>query len=306
MLMDDTGENIRAGLPVYLVNSWLTGKRLVSIPFATLCDPLITSNEDMKLFFDAVLKLSEEQKASYIEIKSLKSNQIIQDERLGYSDFFKHHYLLLEKDPEMLRKNFHRTCVRQRISRAEKSGLDLRIAEDTPDLRSFYRLYLMTRKRLGLPTQPYRFIESLWYAYKGSNLIQILLALKNGQAIAGLVLFKYKDRVSAEFAASDDRFFNLSPNHYLFWQAIRSAYLEGYKIFDFGRTSPNNKTLMDFKDHWGTNIISLRQFYYPKDKTNTMAGIEDSWKYRMGSYACKKSPDAIQGLIGNICYRHLG
>jgi hypothetical protein len=39
---DERGE-IVGGLPIYEVRSHLTGNRLVSIPYATLCDPLVDS-----------------------------------------------------------------------------------------------------------------------------------------------------------------------------------------------------------------------------------------------------------------------
>ena len=42
ILSDDN--SIRAALPVFEIRSILTGNRLVSIPFATNCDPLISSN----------------------------------------------------------------------------------------------------------------------------------------------------------------------------------------------------------------------------------------------------------------------
>ena len=34
------GSEIKAAMPIFQVKSWLTGQRLVSIPFASLCDPL--------------------------------------------------------------------------------------------------------------------------------------------------------------------------------------------------------------------------------------------------------------------------
>ena len=83
---------------------------------------------------------------------------------------------------------------------------------------------------------------------------------KYDTTVAGMILFKYKDHVSAEFACSNDEYFNLSPNHFVFWEAIKLA----HKAFDFGRTPASNKSLMDFKRHWGTNVIDMNHLYYPK------------------------------------------
>src|ERR1700691_3462068 len=48
VLRDERGE-IQAGLPIYTVKSWLLKDRTVSVPFATMCDPLISSKQDFDL-----------------------------------------------------------------------------------------------------------------------------------------------------------------------------------------------------------------------------------------------------------------
>src|SRR5207248_7891612 len=42
-----TGE-MAAGMPVYTVKSWMLGNRVVSLPYATVCDPLITDGSQFK------------------------------------------------------------------------------------------------------------------------------------------------------------------------------------------------------------------------------------------------------------------
>ena len=304
--MDNSGENIEAALPIFEVKSWLTGTRLVSIPFATLCDPLIETSDDITELFESVLDFSKKIKSSYVEIRTLSSASLLQDVRLAKTSFYKHHYIPLGPDPEKLKKNFHRSCVRQRITRAEKSNLRMKVGEDDSDLYKFYRLQLMTRKRLGLPCQPYQFFESLWESFFPSNQLTLLLAEKDGETIGGIILFKYKDRISAEFAASDDKFTDISPNHYLFWEAIKLACYEGYKVFDFGRTSPSNQSLMDFKRRWGTTVIDLPQFYYPEKLARKSAQEKKSRRYKLINKLCKDAPNYAQQIIGNFCYRHLG
>jgi len=306
VLIDPANSQIKAGMPVFAVKSWLTGKRLVGIPFATLCDPLIESNEEFKQLLDAVFNLSNKIGTTCIEIRTLSSFHFIQNNQLGASSFYKHHYLLLDNEPEQLKKKFHRSCVRQRISRAIDSKLTLRSGDQESDLATFYQLYIKTRKRLSLPPQPYIFFKSLWETFSPKQNLTLLTAEKDEKAIASLILFKFGNRVSAEFAASDETFKDLSPNHYLFWEAIKSAYDGGYKIFDFGRTSPDNKSLMDFKRHWGTTVIDLPQYYYPRQLAEKLSNKEGALIYRLIKKLCEGSPDSVLKQIGNLCYRHLG
>lgn len=305
-LLHEDHRTLKAALPLFAVKSWLTGKRLISIPFATLCDPLISSHEELEDLLAGAKHLLEEVGGSHMEIKFFKGIDFIQDNGFGVHDYYRHHFLVLPEDIEELKGSLHRTCVRQRISRAYRSKLTLREGADQADMKKFYRLHVKTRKRLGLPPQPFLFFESLQEEFGGSKFMTLLFAEKNGQDLASLILFKFKDRVSAEFLATDDRYFSLSPNHFLFWEAIKSAYAGGFRVFDFGRTSPQNETLMTFKRHWGTQVVSLPQIIYPAKLLGKAILKEKSIAYRILTKICRYLPDSALKSIGRFCYHHLG
>lgn len=303
-----TGPNntIRAALPVYEVRSRLTGTRLVSVPFAAICDPLISAPEDLGPLLDAVTGLSRKNGAAFIELRSVLSSPLIHREELASHTFYKHHYLLLSPGLDRLKAGFHRSCVRQRIARGENSGLQLKKGATEADLESLYRLYRLTRKRLGLPPQPYSFFWALWDVFAPSGNLEILLAEHDGRPLAGLLLFKFKDRVSAEYAVMDDSYRDMSPNHYLFWEAIKSASLESYRIFDFGLTPQSNKQLLDFKSRWGTQVIDCFTHYYPKHACTSIKENESSLGYRFVQNLCKIMPDRAFTCFGAFIYKHMG
>jgi hypothetical protein len=305
VLTDQKNGNIRAALPLCQVKSRITGNRLISLPFATLCDPLIDSEDEFKALFDVSIGLKDDLGCRYIEVRAFKSADSIGDSRLCLVRNYKHHSLALDREPQELMKRFHRTCIRQRIQRAEKSKLKVHEGESETDLKEFYRIYLKTRRRLRLPPQPYRFISSLWQKLYPLGFLTLLLAQHDGRAIGGIILFKYKERVSAEYAAMDDDFFNLSPNHLLFWIAIKKAQEEGYRVFDFGRTDPNNQGLMDFKSRWGTKTIDLIQAFSPISAAQQI-GAHGAVSQKILGALCEKAPDLGYRAIGNFCYRHMG
>ncbi len=298
-------DSIRAALPVFEVKSWILGNRLVSVPFTTLCDPLTSSVEQCRFLLDAVCNLSDRLKAGSIEIRTLSPCGFL-DERFGRTDAFVHHYIDLKSPMEQIRNKFHRTCVRQRIDRALNSGLKIREGESIEDLRQFFSLYLITRKRNGVLAQPWRFFQAMRNTFLPEGLFKLLLADYGDKTVGGIILFKYKNRVSVEFAASDDNFFNISPNHLLFWAAILSSHSEGYEIFDFGRTSVCNDSLMTFKNRWGTNRVSLPQFFYPKELPSKSAAFNETALYRLLAKLIVKSPYSTTRWIGEFCYRHMG
>ena len=305
-LMDDAGEKIQAGLPVFHVKSRLTGNRLVSIPFATLCDPLISKSEDLDTLFQAVLNLSKKTKSCFIEIRTLLSTSLVQqDNGLRRVNFFKHHHLPLDNEIENIKKSFHRN-IRYDINKALKSGLTLRQGNDISDLSKFYELHCLTRKRLGLPAQPFLFFKSLFEFLRSSNRGKLFLAETNGQLAAAGICLTFKNRFIDEYKAWDRKYNSLRPNYFLYWKTIEMAHTQGYEIFDFGRTSPGNKGLMFFKDRWGTITTNLPQFYCPGRAFDNIANREASLKYKLINSTCKKIPNFAYRYLGNFIYNHMG
>ena len=150
---------------------------------------------------------------------------------------------------------------------------------------------------------PYRFFNIMWDIFSSSGRISLMLAKHEKKSIAGIILFKYKTRVSAEFAVSNEDYRNISPNHFLFWHAISLAYKEGFSIFDFGRTSINNQSLLDFKTHWGTSSFDLTNFIY---SNNDLKSPDDKLSYKITKNISKFIPLYTYQIFGNFCYRHLG
>lgn len=213
----------------------------------------------------------------------------------------------LEAGPDQLLPLLNAIINKARERRSRHIELRTLRAEDEADLLDFYALLDKTRKRNALPPQPYKFFSSIWRVFRPANRLALLMAIKDGVPIAALMLLTYKDRVSAEFLASDESLNSLSPVHFLFWQAIQWARGEGFGIFDFGRTSSKNKGLMDFKIRWGTSVLTLSQFYFPPQAAERATRQELTWKYRLVQFiASKHLTDPLRRRLGDFCYRHLG
>jgi lipid II:glycine glycyltransferase (peptidoglycan interpeptide bridge formation enzyme) len=134
----------------------------------------------------------------------------------------------------------------------------------------------------------------------------MLFVRYKGQLVAGLMLLKFKQRCSWEYLATDASFHHLYTNYFGVWEAIKLAHSEGYKIFDFGRTGIHNEGLMNFKNRWGTRVVDLPQFYYPKELCSSLNYRESSIPYKAIRQINKNVPDFVFRFMGNFLYRHLG
>jgi len=79
---------------------------------------LVSSREDAKKLLDAALDLYKKLKVSNIELRTLSSAELLRVDGFKEVDYFKHHYLLLTKEPEELKRTFHNTSVRGKINKA--------------------------------------------------------------------------------------------------------------------------------------------------------------------------------------------
>lgn len=305
-MVDGESGKLTAGLALYEFRSWLTRNRLVSIPYTTLCDPLVGNRRDLERLLEAAVGLAEERGASYVEIRTLHTAEMIADPRFAGSRQYTHHYLRLDEDLQKLRKKFHGTSVRQRISRAEKRGLTVRVAQSEDDLRKFYDINLANRKRLGLPAKPYKFFQMMWRVLVPKNGVTLLVVEKGEETIGGMILLKFKERVSGEFLAWKDEYKGDCPSQLLWWHAIKSSHEAGYKVVDFGRTSKRNTGLMDFKRRWGCQVVDLPCFFSPARHVVRFADPEATFKRRVASTACRIAPQFISPSLGSFCYRHIG
>ncbi len=301
-LVDQYGE-IQAGLPLFEVRSPITGNRLVSIPFATLCDPLAQTKIQWDTLLDKAMDLAKRTKASRMEIRAHSNPALLSDPNLTPHRRFKNHYLLLNKPPEELFRSFRPLVVRY-IKKASKLACDIKQGETEEEVRSFYRLYTTTRKRLGLPPQPLRFFLSLWREL-GPEKIRFLLADVDGKWVGAVMLLAFRDRVSWEAVGLLNEARSSGIGNLLLWEAIKKAHLEGRKIFDFGRTAKDNQGLMAFKSRWGTQVMDLPQFYWwngrrpKKDLSLTPS---------MGHLRalCSRLPKPLFSALGALCYKHMG
>ncbi len=295
-----------AGLaPFFFVKSVLTGKRLIALPFTIYADPLVHSDEGIHLLIDNLLNIQKNRNASFIQIRTRFSSEMFREKGFEVFSGFKNHVLNLENDLELIWKSFDRTCVRQRIQRAEKSGVAVSQASDEADVKAFFRLHSLTRKQFGIPPQPYTFFRNMWEILHPKGMFDIFIARVSDRPVSSLLCFKYKTTVHAEYMGTDHQFKEYSGNILLFWHAIQKSKADGYRAFEFG-ASPNSETsLIRFKQRWGTREEELQYCYFPS-VVGFSSGFGNSGSYRFLSWICRRLPSPLFELAGKFLYRHLG
>ena len=256
----EEGNSITGLYPFMQVKSRFTGTRMVSLPLTSFCSPLVP----VPLLQEVVgFTRRNNPGAASLEMKTLDTSGLLPGFMQEQSNYVTH---LLDLGPgeKALFDSFHTTSIRQRINRAMKNNVRLRMAESERDVQVFFNLHTAVRKKHGLPPHPYQFFRNMWTILYPRGLLLVPLLEYEGEVIAGAFTLKFKDMYHFEYSASDERHLNISPNQLLIWEIIKHACSEGATCFDFGRSSIFNHSLIEFKERWGAKRQALPYYYHPK------------------------------------------
>jgi CelD/BcsL family acetyltransferase involved in cellulose biosynthesis len=299
-LSDDTGK-LRAIAP-FLANNRLLGRgRLVCLPFSDFCCPLATDDAGLMQIIEVARKEALD-RAWRVEIRSPLPPAA------GFTEmhYYNHHVLPLQSDPDEILKKVDKRTIAYNIRRARKAGIEIIEDNSTRGCDQFYQLYVLTRKKHGIPSQPNEFFRAISRNMVERGWASILLAVHGSRVVAGGVFFKLGDTVYYKYNASDPRALaKLSPNHLLAWTAISRACLEGHRFFDFGRTAPDNEGLMRYKKMWGGDVHGLPYSYYP-GSSRVMRKREHSLALEAMKGFWRLLPEPLAARIGPRLIKYFG
>ena len=292
-------------LPLCSIQSPLTGRRLVALPFSDYC-PLLASDEDTaNALITQAIDLAQQKKVRYLELRTGPNETLARRSDLVEEDLYVRWLLQLSKDPDTLWSKL-RKPVQHQIKKSRKLGVQVRIAQQREDIEHYYRLHLQTRcKKHGMPAQPAQFFYGLWDNFAADGKMQVLLAEYEGHVIGGMVLLVSGTTVRYAYGASNEAYLHLAPNNLLMWTAITWGCEHGYQVLDMGRTARENEGLMEFKRRWGAIQEPLPYYYYPAT-AGLVATSEQSRKFLLLTNCWRHLPVKVAGPLGGRLYRHLG
>jgi FemAB-related protein (PEP-CTERM system-associated) len=241
-LQGEDTQGQQAILPAFLIRSHLFGTVVTSMPFLDAGGP---SGSSAKLAHMLVSRLVEEatrRGASLLELRCTTPLDLpvqAAGDKVNLS-------LPLPKDPGQLWALLN-AKVRNQIRKAERSGLSVEFGQ-SEKLDDFYETFACNMRDLGSPVHARGFFQGVLDAF--GDQARIAIVRKDAQAIGGLIALAFKNAMIVPWASSLRQYLSWCPNMLLYWETLRSACLEGFQRFDFGRSSRNSGTYR-FKRQWG-------------------------------------------------------
>ena len=293
----DADGHIRAGIPMVEVPGLLRGRRWVALPFSDYCAPLTCSPDAQSTLINSLIQAYEAGNAPPIELRcELPPHTAVK----SHSEHVLH-TLTLDPDSSSVAGRFHSTH-RRNIKVAQTRGVRIERGNEREHVEAFYRLHLETRRRQGVPIQPWRFFDLLWSKLIANGLGFVLLAYKDDECLAGAVFLHWQRTLTYKYGASAADGLNLRPNNLLFWTAIQWGCENGYSLFDMGKTDLANTGLRAFKSGWGADEMPLVYSSLPPQSSSS---VTDRLMPIMQS-AIQHSPAWVCRVTGELVYRYFG
>jgi hypothetical protein len=296
-----TGE-LKNGLVFCRINSWLTGPRLVSLPFSDHCEPLCDL-EDLNFLIRYLQTTVEHEIWRYLEVRQVNANvgQMNGAKNLRPTAVYCLHVLDLRPSLDEVLRRLDKDSVQRRIRRAELAGISERCGRSEDLLKEFYDLFVITRGRHRLPPAPYAWFRNLIQCL--GQTLEIRVAYRDRTPISAILTLRFKDVVYYKYGGSVARFNKFGATPWLLWRAIASGKSNGATELDMGRTEKDNIGLLTFKNHWDPEPRQLVYWRFPDTPSlNSIHG----WKLRMAKHVFSSIPDGLRVMAGKLIYRHIG
>ena len=299
------GDTLSALLPCMDIDSVLTGKRGVCLPFTDYGEPLVSDSGQFEELFAAAVAFGKKRNWRTLEIRG---GETFFQGKEPSEWFFGHNRGTAPLFPENPENRgavlLFRDSTRRNIKKAEKEGITATISTSPDSMEAFCRLNAMTRKDHGLPPQPRHFFQHVQERIISKDMGFIVLGSYRGAAIAANVYFHFGDQVIYKYGASDKTYQHLRANNLVMWEAIKWACDKGYKTLSFGRTEPENQGLRQFKAGWGAQETLIKYYRYDLQKEAFVKAPKIVNPYYKKLFS--KLPIPALNMLGRILYRHMG
>lgn len=286
------------------VDSRLTGKRLVSLPFSDHCEPLVDGADCMTTLYDVLEDRLSLEGLDYFELRPQRfvdgACALFRAKRT-----FCFHQIDLRQDLDRLFAKFHKNSTQRKIRRAVREGLEYAEGRSPALLDAFYHLLILTRRRHHIFPQPRAWFRNLLECF-GDDLT-IRVASLGGQPIASILTLRHKNVIVYKYGGSDARFHRLGGMQSLFWRTIQAAKQDGLVTLDLGRSDIDQPGLLTFKDRLGAVRSSLTylRFSQSPPPDSPPAGSAESWTSKAMRNGALYLPECILPVVGSLVYRHV-
>jgi FemAB-related protein (PEP-CTERM system-associated) len=288
-LAAERGNQLVGVLPLVEVRSRLFGRALSSLPYVNYGGVLAGDAAAAAALVDRARKLADERSLSFVLLRH-------RDRQFPELPGRSHKVTMLmplAASREAMWDRLDRK-VRNQVRKAEKSNVTVD-AGGVELLDDFYGVFARNMRDLGTPVYGRELFAAILREFPGDARLHI--GRVNGVPIAGALSYGYGESIEVPSASSLREHRALCANHLIYWNIIAAAIAEGKRVFDFGRSTPNDGTY-NFKEQWGATPRPLWWEYVLRNGQPLPADDRHSRKYQLTIDLWKRLPLVVASALG--------
>lgn len=289
------GEEIVGVLPLIRLKSRLFGDYLVSMPYFNYGGAVSDAPEVSQLLMDTAAAKARELGCSHAEFRDTRPRAPwpVRTDKVSME-------LPLVSDAAALWASFS-PKLRAQIRKPQKEGAEF-IRGGSELLADFYAVFARNMRDLGTPVYPKKFFGEILDRFPRQA--NIVLVRHKQRAVAAGFLLGYRDRLEIPWASSLREFNSLGVNMLLYAETLRMAVEQGYRVFDFGRSSVGSGTYK-FKKQWGASERQLFWHYWLADGGQLPRLNPGNPKYRLAISLWRRLPLFVANRLGPCIVKNL-
>lgn len=191
---------------------------------------------------------------------------------------------------------------RRQLRRGLEGSYQIEVGRTLENLRCFYRLMLLTRQRLGMPTQPWRFFKQVFLSFSAAGELEVWICSQGGMPVVAMVMLCDGPDVHYKWSA------RLEPTPpgatHVLMGVVLENYSKRYRCMNLGRADQRNLGLTRFKKEVGAKPYPLPYTYMPRVPANVSPEVHSDSQRRL-SELWRRLPLPITRMLGAVLYRYL-
>jgi FemAB-related protein (PEP-CTERM system-associated) len=283
-------------LPLVLFSSRIFGRYAVSIPFVNYGGIVADSPEIARALLDAAVRETRRVGGSHLELRH--TTRMFNDLSARQHKVAMH--LRLEPNGDQQWQALDRK-LRNQVRKAERERLVAEIG-GAEQLSRFYEVFARNMRDLGTPVYAIDFFRNVLSAF--SDTTRVFVVSLGGRAVAAAIVHWHRDSIEVPWASSIRDFNSTCANVLMYWHMLRFAAGQGFRTFDFGRSTPGGGTF-HFKRQWGAEPKPLVWEYWTAGDSVAPNLSPGNPKFALAIKAWRWLPVPVATALGPSIVRHI-
>lgn len=293
------GREIQGVLPLFVVRSWLLGRRLTTLPGGLCAENELAAH----VLIEWAKKLAHAERVSRLTLHDVR--QPWNSDLLTVN----HHVSSMLALPDTVEAAWKglKKKLRREVSIGLKHEVTAKITREPEQLEQFYQVFSIFTQKMGTPIYSRAFLRNVIESF--ADQYHICVLYYEGQVIGAFFNLEFGDAIYGLWGASLPEFYHLHTNYVAYWKMLEFGIENGFQRYDLGRSQLDSGP-HKFKRKWrGQEQAIYQQHYWVKQQAatfdNPKAQLQNDKKFRLFSNVWRKLPLPVTQAVGPQVRKHI-